>query len=63
MTRRRNLGGRPPRSEPAERLIVYLPVPLKRTLEHLAVDERTTVTAIVTAAVRSYLARRRISAR
>jgi hypothetical protein len=63
VTPRKNKGGRPPRTEPAERLISYLPVPLKRQLEHLAVDERESVTALVIDAVRAYLARRRTPTR
>jgi hypothetical protein len=40
-------GGRPPRSEPAERSITYLPIDLKRRTEHLAVEQRRSVTFIV----------------
>jgi hypothetical protein len=50
--------GRPPREKPAERLVVYLAVPLKRRLEHRAVDERRPVTALVADAVADYLRRK-----
>ena len=53
--------GRPPRSEPAERLVTYLPVPLKRQLEHRAVDERKSLSDLVTEAVRAFLHRSRRS--
>lgn len=61
--RGKNKGGRPPRAEPAERLIVYLPVDLKRRAEHLAVEERRFVTAIVVDALTAYLRRKRIITR
>lgn len=47
--------GRPPRPEPVERLVTYLPTALKKKLEHRAVDERRTLTELVTEAVRAYL--------
>ena len=56
-------GGRPPRPEPAERLISYIPVDLKRRAEHLAVEERRSVTSIVVEALAAYLRRKRIVTR
>ena len=56
-------GGRPPRSEPAERLVTYLPTALKRKAEHLAVEQRCSLTSIVVKALASYLRRRRIPTR
>jgi hypothetical protein len=55
--------GRPPREEPAERAVVYLPVDLKRKAEHLAVEERSTLTAVVSAALTAYLRGKRVPTR
>ena len=55
--------GRPPREEPAERLVVYLAVELKRRLEHLAVEERKSLTALVSEAVAGFLRGKRIRTR
>ena len=47
--------GRPPRGFEAERTVVYLPTKLKVQLEHRAVDERSSLTELVTRAVTAYL--------
>ena len=58
-TRTRKRVGRPPRPEPAERVVVYLSVALKRKLQHRAVDLRSSLSDLVAEAVRDYLRRPR----
>jgi hypothetical protein len=60
MTAKPKRVGRPPREEPAERLVVYLPIPVKRRLEHLAVEERRSLSTLVEHAVEAYLRGKRI---
>jgi len=50
--------GRPPRQEERARLVVLLPPDLKARLQHLAVDERRELSAIVAEALGYYLDRR-----
>ena len=55
--------GRPPRTEPVERLTVLLPPRLKKSLRLKAVEEGRDMSAIAADALRAYLKRAKRSVR